>query len=278
MLVAVGTKDDIAGSPHELAALIPTGAALDIPDRDHMVAVGDKVFKAAFSNSSTSAMKHLQPATATFIGAAGNTLVADVFGEAGPPVLLLHGGGQTRHAWRPTAEHRAHGRHRLRARPARPRRFEWVADGTTRSGFRGRRCRRGRELTRRTGVQPIVIGASLGGIASLLAEGTAERTGRGPLFASLVLVDVTPRVDRDGVAKIHGFMREHATEGFANVDEAAAAVAEYLPHRPRPRSHQGLKKNLRLSPDGRWRWHWDPRLLQGRAIVSRTTTECSKPR
>ena len=47
--------------------------------------------------------RHLTPATATFIGAAGNRLVADVFGESGPPVLLLHGGGQTRHAWGKTA-------------------------------------------------------------------------------------------------------------------------------------------------------------------------------
>jgi pimeloyl-ACP methyl ester carboxylesterase len=46
-LVAVGTRDDIAGSPHELAALMPNGRGLDIPDRDHMVAVGDKVFKNA---------------------------------------------------------------------------------------------------------------------------------------------------------------------------------------------------------------------------------------
>jgi pimeloyl-ACP methyl ester carboxylesterase len=45
-LVAVGTKDDITGSPHELAALMPNARGLDIPDRDHMVAVGDKVFKA----------------------------------------------------------------------------------------------------------------------------------------------------------------------------------------------------------------------------------------
>src|SRR5262249_61627390 len=37
----------------------------------------------------------------------------------------------------------------------------------------------------------------------------------------------------------------------------------YLPHRKRPRSHEGLKKNLRLDPDGRWRWHWDPRFLDG---------------
>jgi pimeloyl-ACP methyl ester carboxylesterase len=46
-LVAVGTKDDITGSPHELAALMPNARALDIPDRDHMLAVGDKVFKNA---------------------------------------------------------------------------------------------------------------------------------------------------------------------------------------------------------------------------------------
>jgi pimeloyl-ACP methyl ester carboxylesterase len=45
VLVAVGTKDEVAGSPHELAALIPDAQALDIPRRDHMRAVGDKVFK-----------------------------------------------------------------------------------------------------------------------------------------------------------------------------------------------------------------------------------------
>ena len=43
VLVAVGTKDQVAGSAHELAALIPGARALDIPDRDHMLAVGDKV-------------------------------------------------------------------------------------------------------------------------------------------------------------------------------------------------------------------------------------------
>jgi pimeloyl-ACP methyl ester carboxylesterase len=47
VLVAVGTKDDIAGSPQELAALIPHALALDIPGRDHMLAVGDRVFKKA---------------------------------------------------------------------------------------------------------------------------------------------------------------------------------------------------------------------------------------
>ena len=46
-LIAVGTEDDIAGSPHDLAALMPNATALDIPRRDHMLAVGDRVFKAA---------------------------------------------------------------------------------------------------------------------------------------------------------------------------------------------------------------------------------------
>jgi pimeloyl-ACP methyl ester carboxylesterase len=47
VLVAVGTEDKVAGSAQDLAALIPGGRALDIPNRDHMLAVGDKVFKAA---------------------------------------------------------------------------------------------------------------------------------------------------------------------------------------------------------------------------------------
>jgi pimeloyl-ACP methyl ester carboxylesterase len=46
-LIAVGTKDDIAGSPHELAALMPNATALDLEGRDHMLAVGDRVFKRA---------------------------------------------------------------------------------------------------------------------------------------------------------------------------------------------------------------------------------------
>jgi pimeloyl-ACP methyl ester carboxylesterase len=46
VLIGVGTKDTVAGSAHDLAALMPHARALDIPGRDHMLAVGDKVFKA----------------------------------------------------------------------------------------------------------------------------------------------------------------------------------------------------------------------------------------
>jgi pimeloyl-ACP methyl ester carboxylesterase len=212
--------------------------------------------------------KATTPAAATFIGAGGNTLVADVFGDHGPAVILLHGGGQTRHAWRATAsqlarrgwtafaiDQRGHGD------------SEWVKDGAyTFQDFADDVKTVANELARRNGGRkPAAIGASLGGISSMLAEGQTLRDTGQHLLSSLVLVDITPRVDSEGVAKVQGFMRAHAKDGFANVEEAADAVAQYLPHRPRPKNTEGLKKNLRLSPDGRWRWHWDPRFMDGRS-------------
>jgi pimeloyl-ACP methyl ester carboxylesterase len=210
-------------------------------------------------------MRDREPATAIFTGAAGNRLVADVFGEHGPPILLLHGGGQTRHAWRLTSQRlveagsvayaldqRGHGD------------SDWIPDGSYAfRDFAADATVVADALTTRAGRAPVVVGASLGGIAALLAEGAAAQAGRRPVFSALVLVDITPRVDVEGVSKIQGFMRAHAQKGFGSITEAADAVAAYLPHRPRPRSHEGLRKNLRLDPDGRWRWHWDPRFLDG---------------
>lgn len=212
--------------------------------------------------------KHPVPAIATFTGSDDNRLAADVFGDKGSPVLLLHGGGQTRHAWRTTAIEIARTGHVAYALDQRGHGdSEWVKDGGYAfPHFAADAAAVADELTRRSGVRPAVIGASLGGISALLAEGGAENAGRN-LFSSLVLVDITPRVDVEGVAKIHGFMRAHAREGFASVEDAASAVAAYLPHRPRPKNNEGLKKNLRLSPDGRWRWHWDPRFIDGPSRV-----------
>jgi pimeloyl-ACP methyl ester carboxylesterase len=214
--------------------------------------------------------RHAKPVQTTFTGAAGNRLAADVYGEAGAPVLLLHGGGQTRHAWRATAERIAAGGRTAYAVDQRGHGdAEWVADGAYAfPDFAADARAVGNELAHRTGARPIAIGASLGGIAALLAEGAAGRDGAPPVFSALVLVDITPRVDLGGVEKIQGFMRAHAREGFASIGEAADAVAAYLPHRPRPRSHEGLRKNLRQHPDGRWRWHWDPRFLDGRQPVN----------
>lgn len=212
-----------------------------------------------------------EPATATFTGAAGNKLVADVFGDNGPSVLLLHGGGQTRHAWRKTAEELARRGWTAYALDQRGHGdSDWIADAAySFPDFASDAKAVARELYRRSGTRPAAIGASLGGIASLLAEGETERSNGDELFSALVLVDITPRVDPKGVDKVQGFMRLHAEEGFASIEDAANAVANYLSHRPRPKSNEGLKKNLRLSPDGRWRWHWDPNFIDGPRSVGR---------
>jgi pimeloyl-ACP methyl ester carboxylesterase len=189
----------------------------------------------------------------------GLTLVADAYGEPeAPPVLLQHGGGQTRHSWRGTARALAErGFHAvaldLRGHgdsdwdPAGDYRFERYARDTM-------------DVARALGRPPAVVGASLGGLAALLACGSGE----GPRFAALVLVDITPRMDERGASAVLSFMREHVEEGFASLEDAADVIARYLPHRPRPRDLSGLRKNLRLGQDGRWRWHWDPAFVQGR--------------
>jgi pimeloyl-ACP methyl ester carboxylesterase len=219
------------------------------------------------------------PAAAMFKGASGNTLVGDVYGEEGPPVLLLHGGGQTRHAWKKTGDliarmgriayavdQRGHGD------------SEWVADGAYQyTDFAADARVLADTLAERGGVRPAVVGASLGGMAALIANCQPTATQKKPQhFSALVLVDITPRVDVEGVSKIQGFMRAQLREGFGSIAEAADAVAAYLPHRPRPRSHEGLKKNLRLHPDGRWRWHWDPRFLEGNRRIGAGSGEVER--
>ena len=97
---------------------------------------------------------------------------------------------------------------------------------------------------------PVLIGASLGGNASLAA------LGHFPELA-LVLVDVSPFLQPASASQIRAFMTARAEEGFGSLQEAADAVAAYLPHRRRPRNLDGLRKNLRQA-DGRWYWHWDP--------------------
>ena len=113
-------------------------------------------------------------------------------------------------------------------------------------------------LAAEMGRRPVAIGASLGGLASILALGA-----RPDAFAGLVLVDITPKMNMDGVAGINRFMMAKAYEGFGSIEEAADEAGAYLPHRPRPRSLDGLRKNLRERADGRFYWHWDPRFFDG---------------
>ncbi len=203
-----------------------------------------------------------------FSGAEHNRLAADRFGSGGRPVLFLHGGGQTRRAWDATARRvaaagmtaiavdlRGHGE------------SEWVASGNyTFADFAADAAAVFRQTAERFGAAPVAVGASLGGLASLTAE-----LSHGPLLDALVLVDITPRMDPEGVAKVQGFMGERIADGFATLEEAAQAIARYLPHRKKPASLEGLGKNLRRSPDGRYRWHWDPAFMTGTRSINAGT-------
>ncbi len=193
------------------------------------------------------------PLSTISIKGAGLKLAADIAGpENGQPVLFLHGGGQTRASWGRavgavaergyrgvTLDLRGHGE------------SEWDANGDyDLDHFAGDLA----QVVTWLGRPPVLVGASLGGLTSLLAVGLL-----GLPAAGLVLVDVAPRLETVGSDKIGAFMRS-APNGFASLDEAADAVAAYLPHRPRPKDVSGLKKNLR-ERDGRLHWHWDPAFI-----------------
>jgi pimeloyl-ACP methyl ester carboxylesterase len=196
----------------------------------------------------------MEPSTVKLPGA-GIELAADLYGdEADPPVLLLHGGGQTRHAWGSAAAEladagnfaisidlRGHGH------------SDWSPDGVyTMDRFADDVG----SIASALGRPPALVGASLGGLSCLAAVGESGDD----IATSLVLVDVAPRIEVDGRKKIQGFMRA-GMKGFDSLEDAADSIAEFIPHRPRPKNLSGLKKNLRQRGDGRWYWHWDPRWI-----------------
>jgi pimeloyl-ACP methyl ester carboxylesterase len=199
--------------------------------------------------------------TTTFLaGRHGIRLAADVLGpDHGSPVLLLHGGGQTRHSWAGTAGVLAEQGWRVVSLDLRGHgESEWDGDGDyTLDAFSADIAVVASRFDRR----PAIVGASLGGITSMTA--IADAGGGTELASSLTLVDVAHRIEVGGRDRIGAFMTA-APDGFASLEEAADAIAAYNPNRPRPSNLDGLRKNLRQRDDGRWTWHWDPAFVHGR--------------
>lgn len=197
--------------------------------------------------------------TVSFRGAEGLTLVGDEWNRGAesaagrPTVLMLHGGGQNRFSWKNTGQILADSGLHVVAIDSRG---HGDSDRSPEARYSVEMlCADVLEVLDQIGRPVALIGASMGGLTGILVarEAGPERV------TQLVLVDVVPRFEKDGSARIRDFMFNHV-HGFDNLEQAADAVAAYLPHRKRPKSHEGLKKNLRRR-DGRWYWHWDPAFL-----------------
>ena len=185
-------------------------------------------------------------------GSGGITLAGDTWGEPGGPLVVLqHGGGQTRHAWKGAGETLGNAGYHAVAFDARGHGdSDWApADAYGADHMvEDLRC----VIGALGGKNPILVGASMGGGVSLLAVGEGRVAA-----AALVLVDMAPRIEAEGRRQIQEFMNQKP-EGFDSLEEVAEAIANYQPHRPRPRTLDGLAKNVRLAPNGKYRWHWDP--------------------
>jgi len=187
----------------------------------------------------------------------GVTLAGDSWGDpAGPLVLLQHGGGQTRHAWKNAGEALGRAGYYAIAFDARGHGdSDWSDDGTYGQDAMVDDLVRLLEVL--DNQRPVLVGASMGGGTSLVAVGE-DRVDA----TALVLVDIAPKIEPEGVQKIGDFMR-HRPEGYDSLAEVAEAIGAYQPHRKPPKDLAGLAKNLRLDDNGKYRWHWDPRFLVG---------------
>ncbi len=202
----------------------------------------------------------------TFETEPGFFIAADAWGDpTHPPVILLHGGGQTRHSWGDTAKRLADAGWYALAIDARGHGdSDWSADGHYDLDYLANDLR---AVCAHFAQKPALVGASMGGMTALIAEG--ERTTIDAICSAIVLVDIAPRSEQKGIERIFAFMSGNQ-DGFASIEEAAEAVAAYLPHRPRPADNSRLEKNLRLrsnatpahtTGEARYYWHWDPNML-----------------
>ncbi len=188
-------------------------------------------------------------------GADGLVLVAESFGDPGaPPAIFVHGGGQSRFAWRSGAkaaaaagyfaisiDKRGHGD------------SGWASDGDYSAGAVAGDIQ---ALMRLLDRPAVLVGASRGGYGVLVAAARSD-----PPVRALVLVEIAPRIDQSGADQVRGFMQS-SIAGFADVEEAADVLAKYM-HRTERKDPERLRRSMRQADDGRWYWRWDPQVAKG---------------
>jgi len=198
-----------------------------------------------------------------WVGAGGVEITGDTWGDPeGPLVVLQHGGGQTRHAWKAAGETLGEAGYHAVAFDARGHGDSgWADPDAYGQDFMVQ------DLTMvidALGGHPaVLVGASMGGGVSLVSIGERHLTA-----AALVMVDMAPRIEPEGSRKIQEFM-DQKPDGFDTLDEVAEAIANYQPHRKRPRNLDGLAKNVRLGADGKYHWHWDPARRRSRPEMAK---------
>lgn len=183
------------------------------------------------------------------------TLTVETWGSPdAEPVVLLHGGAQTRRAWRGTARRLSDAGWRVVCPDLRGHGdSSWSPGGDYSVDALRADLRR---VLDHVGRPAHLVGASLGGLVAIL--GAAAYPGQ---VRSVTLVDVATANNRDGEERISRFLRSNI-RGFASLGEVAKAVADYQRHRRRRENPAGLLPYVRTCPDGRLRWHWDPEFLQ----------------
>ena len=186
-------------------------------------------------------------------------IAADVWGSNNEElVILLHGGGQTRHAWGDTGKKLAEAGYHSVALDLRGHGdSEWHADGDySIRAYKDDLV----SIINEIGKPARLVGASLGGMASLVLAGDEINSD---LCTALIMVDIGIYPDPVGSDRIVSFMLS-GEKGFDSLENVAKSISDYLPHRKKPKDLEGLKKNLRLKGDGRYYWHWDPRFIRRR--------------
>lgn len=180
----------------------------------------------------------------------GLRLACDAYGDPeGPPVLFFHGGGQSRRSWRGAA--RAVGQYGYRGITIDLRghgESGWSECGDYAVAAFGRDVE---ALIAHFDRPLALVGASRGGQSALIGG-----SRHSDMVALVMLADVAPLIDDDGVEQFRRFFRASAN-GFASVEDAADALHEHL-GQPRGANVSGLRKTMR-SEQGKLFWQWDPR-------------------